>query len=95
MLDFWYFSEGDLEEVLTTYTKINKSAAIFLGGDAKPGATMSEAKREMLSRRRENPDITDGTVPIGTMDDASRMRQGKLIFRFLIPFLNVCIFPNN
>jgi len=70
-------SEGDLEEVLTTYTKINKSAAIFLGGDAKPGATMSEAKREMLSRRRENPDITDGTVPIGTMDDASRMRQGS------------------
>jgi len=25
------FSEGELEEVLTTYTKINKSASIFLG----------------------------------------------------------------
>ncbi|XP_060601736.1 tubulin polyglutamylase TTLL5-like isoform X2 [Ruditapes philippinarum] len=27
-------SEGELEEVLTTYTKINKSASIFLGGKA-------------------------------------------------------------
>ncbi|XP_005096708.1 tubulin polyglutamylase TTLL5 isoform X1 [Aplysia californica] len=69
-------TEGELEEVLTTYTKINKSAAIFLGGDPKPGAnTLSEAKREMLSRRRENPDITDGTMPVGTMDDASRARH--------------------
>ncbi|GFS10858.1 tubulin polyglutamylase TTLL5 [Elysia marginata] len=59
-------AEGELEEVLTTYTKINKSAAIFLGGEPKPGAnTLSEAKREMLTRRRENPDITGGTVPVG------------------------------
>ncbi|XP_062587212.1 tubulin polyglutamylase TTLL5-like isoform X4 [Saccostrea cucullata] len=28
-------SEGELEEVLTTYTKINKSASIFLGGHPK------------------------------------------------------------
>jgi len=37
---------------------------------------MSEAKREMLDRRRGNPDITDGTMPIGTMDDATRARHG-------------------
>ncbi|XP_066282278.1 tubulin polyglutamylase TTLL5-like isoform X4 [Branchiostoma lanceolatum] len=28
-------SEGELEEVLTTYTKLNKSASIFLGSNAK------------------------------------------------------------
>ena len=76
------YREGDLEEVLTTYTKINKSAAIFLGGDPKPGAnTLSEAKREMLTRRRENPDITDGTMPVGTMDDATRARHGEKIYK--------------
>ena len=32
---FFIFSEGELEEVLTTYTKINKSASIFLGGNPK------------------------------------------------------------
>ncbi|RUS70785.1 hypothetical protein EGW08_021453, partial [Elysia chlorotica] len=71
-------AEGELEEVLTTYTKINKSAAIFLGGEPKPGAnTLSEAKREMLTRRRENPDITSGTMPIGGAvggDDGTRAR---------------------
>ena len=73
-----FHREGELEEVLTTYTKINKSAAIFLGGDPKAGAhTLSEAKREILSRRRENPDITDGTMPVGTNEDGNRLRQGK------------------
>ncbi|GFO41356.1 tubulin polyglutamylase ttll5 [Plakobranchus ocellatus] len=71
-------AEGELEEVLTTYTKINKSAAIFLGGEPKPGAnTLSEAKREMLSRRRENPDIAGGTVPVGGAmagEDGTRAR---------------------
>lgn len=33
------FSEGELEEVLTTYTKINKSASIFLGGHPKNSVT--------------------------------------------------------
>ncbi|XP_048734056.1 tubulin polyglutamylase TTLL5-like isoform X6 [Ostrea edulis] len=32
-------SEGELEEVLTTYTKINKSASIFLGGHPKNSVT--------------------------------------------------------
>ncbi len=31
---FWY-SENELEEVLTIYTKLNKSAAIFLGSNSK------------------------------------------------------------
>ena len=30
--DSFSISEAELEEVLTTYTKINKSASIFLGG---------------------------------------------------------------
>ena len=72
-----------MEEVLTTYTKINKSAAIFLGGEPKPGAnTLSEAKREILTRRRENPDITSGTVPVGGAvagDDGTRPRLGEFV----------------
>ena len=32
MVLFLSNSEAELEEVLTTYTKINKSASIFLGG---------------------------------------------------------------
>lgn len=78
MCGFHQNSEGELEEVLTTYTKINKSAAIFLGGDSKSGVSMSEAKREMLTKRRENPDITEGTVPVGMMEDGSnRGRFGE------------------
>ncbi|CAL1529409.1 unnamed protein product [Lymnaea stagnalis] len=73
-------SEGELEEVLTTYTKINRSAAIFLGGDSKQSVSVTENKKDVLSRRRENPDISDGTVPVGsfghaTGDDASRGRS--------------------
>jgi len=29
------YSESELEEVLTTYTKLNKSASIFLGSNSK------------------------------------------------------------
>ncbi|KAK3093578.1 hypothetical protein FSP39_017678 [Pinctada imbricata] len=38
-------SEGELEEVLTTYTKINKSASIFLGGNPKHGSSDSSHPR--------------------------------------------------
>jgi len=36
-----HFSEGELEEVLTTYTKINKSASIFLGGKTSGDPSVS------------------------------------------------------
>lgn len=36
-------SEGELEEVLTTYTKLNKSASIFLGGNSA-GSTATTTK---------------------------------------------------
>ena len=38
---YFIFSEGELEEVLTTYTKINKSASIFLGGNPKHSSSES------------------------------------------------------
>ncbi|XP_076463867.1 tubulin polyglutamylase TTLL5-like [Babylonia areolata] len=60
-------SEGDLEEVLTTYTKLNKSASIFLGSNStssssatppakpphNPMPAPSVQRAEMLQRRRE------------------------------------------
>ncbi|KAL8620268.1 hypothetical protein ACOMHN_064558 [Nucella lapillus] len=57
-------SEGDLEEVLTTYTKLNKSASIFLGSNSTPAPTPTKPphnplpapsvqRAEMLQRRRE------------------------------------------
>ncbi|KAH9496123.1 Tubulin polyglutamylase ttll5 [Bulinus truncatus] len=72
-------TEGELEKLLTTYTKINRSAAIFLGGDSRPSINSSEAKKDVLSRRRENPDIADGPMPVsslgqGISDDISRSR---------------------
>ncbi|XP_059157230.1 tubulin polyglutamylase TTLL5-like isoform X3 [Physella acuta] len=73
-------TEGELEELLTTYTKINRSAAIFLGGDTKPSVNISDSKKEILSKRRENPDITEGTLPAGTLghgtgDDVTKGRH--------------------
>ncbi|XP_055879802.1 tubulin polyglutamylase TTLL5-like isoform X6 [Biomphalaria glabrata] len=75
-------TEGELEELLTTYTKINKSAAIFLGGESKSSMSSSEAKKDILSRRRENPDLADGLSPVGLTgqaisDDISRGRHGN------------------
>ncbi len=66
-------SEAELEEVLTTYTKLNKSASIFLGSNAKPvasnrGSSTRQSTRPMssvtaetnLNRRKESsmPDLT-------------------------------------
>ncbi|BFZ06961.1 hypothetical protein BsWGS_10001 [Bradybaena similaris] len=66
-------SEGELEEVLTTYTKINKSAAIFLGGDSKPG--MLETKKENLIRRSVYLDNIETTVSVGSADGATRLKH--------------------
>lgn len=77
---FFVSSEGELEEVLTTYTKINKSAAIFLGGDSKPGGSpMSDNKREIF-RRRDIPDNVYSTGAMGSTDDATRSKQGESSF---------------
>ncbi|XP_070181394.1 tubulin polyglutamylase TTLL5-like isoform X10 [Littorina saxatilis] len=57
-------AEGELEEVLTTYTKLNKSASIFLGSNStaavsptkpahNPVPAPSMQRAEMLHRRRE------------------------------------------
>nr|XP_022331081.1 tubulin polyglutamylase TTLL5-like isoform X11 [Crassostrea virginica] len=42
-------SEGELEEVLTTYTKINKSASIFLGGHPKNSVVDSNGQTRPTS----------------------------------------------
>ena len=60
-------SESELEEVLTTYTKLNKSASIFLGSNSKSsyepkanntstsgGSLVHSSSELQLSRRRES-----------------------------------------
>ncbi|CAG5114751.1 unnamed protein product, partial [Candidula unifasciata] len=69
-------SEGELEEVLTTYTKINKSAAIFLGGDSK--SSVLEAKKDSLIRRREYMDSTENAVSVGSIDGVNRVRHDSM-----------------
>ena len=74
-------SEGELEEVLTTYTKLNKSASIFLGSNTSssvptkpahnPVPAPSLQRAEMLHRRREGGDVdSKGSAP----DDPHRGR---------------------
>lgn len=53
-----------------------------MGGDTKPCVNISDAKKEILSKRRENPDITEGTLPAGTLchgtgDDVTKGRHGE------------------
>ena len=58
------FSESELEEVLTTYTKLNKSASIFLGSNSKstlegrpPSITATNSQSDTcLARRKEGSD---------------------------------------
>ena len=79
-------SEGELEEVLTTYTKLNKSASIFLGSNTSssvptkpahnPVPAPSLQRAEMLHRRREGGDVdSKGAAP----DDPHRGRGLSLI----------------
>ncbi|XP_071079263.1 tubulin polyglutamylase TTLL5-like isoform X1 [Haliotis cracherodii] len=57
--------EAELEEVLTTYTKMNKSASIFLGSNAKTSSDSQGASAGMvrsdssLVKRRESSDLQD------------------------------------
>ena len=75
-------SEGELEEVLTTYTKLNKSASIFLGSNTSsasaptkpahnPVPAPSMQRAEMLHRRRE---VGDGDSKGCASDDPHRGR---------------------
>ncbi|XP_041351009.1 tubulin polyglutamylase TTLL5-like [Gigantopelta aegis] len=74
-------SEGELEEVLTTYTKLNKSASIFLGSNSKSplGGSQGTAGMSMLGTRSDSSllkrkDSTDG---ITTWDDVPRVRSAS------------------
>ncbi|XP_067680981.1 tubulin polyglutamylase TTLL5-like isoform X3 [Haliotis asinina] len=57
--------EAELEEVLTTYTKLNKSASIFLGSnsktssDSQPGGALSGGVRSdsSLAKRKESSEM--------------------------------------
>ncbi|XP_060071589.1 tubulin polyglutamylase TTLL5-like [Ylistrum balloti] len=73
-------SEGELEEVLTTYTRINKSASIFLGGgdaSSKPtNTTESSASRpNSVNQPRASGTSTSDTSLQKRRDSASRERR--------------------
>jgi len=57
-----FFSEGELEEVLTTYTKINKSASIFLGGGAAKGSDQPRPATEPVSSQAAKGSSSDSQV---------------------------------
>ena len=54
-LDF--YSETELEDLLTTYTRLNKSASVFLGGRPERSSEAESATKvpndPVLSRRKE------------------------------------------
>ena len=61
-------SESELEEVLTTYTKLNKSASIFLGSNSKsmtsgqtsaPPSTTSNQTDTCLAKRKQTTDNSE------------------------------------
>jgi len=51
-----FIRETELEQVLTTYTKINKSAAIFLGS-SKPDERPSSTPHRSRSQQRAPPQL--------------------------------------
>ncbi len=70
-MDVVIYSEGELEEVLTTYTKLNKSASIFLGSNAKSNydartnsasihTSNSGSDTHLARRNPSNDDLTKG-----------------------------------
>ncbi|XP_069117326.1 tubulin polyglutamylase TTLL5-like [Argopecten irradians] len=71
-------SEGELEEVLTTYTRINKSASIFLGGgDANSKSTAnteSSASRPSTVTRAAGTSASDPSLQ-KRRDSISRERR--------------------
>lgn len=80
-------SEGELEEVLTTYTKINKSASIFLGGHPKnsvtdpngqtrPTSTFQHSRPPSAGPNRP-PNATSGRPPISRQSSLLQNRPGS------------------
>lgn len=59
-----FCSESELEDVLTTYTKINKSASIFLGGNPKHSSS-------------DTSNHTKGTAVSSTTMGAARNPQNE------------------
>lgn len=62
-------SETELEEVLTTYTKLNKSASIFLGTKSpnKGGVAGETSKPDSghgLAKRKDTPTESDHVVSL-------------------------------
>ena len=56
MFCFDFYSETELEDLLTTYTRFNKNASVFLGGRPERSSEESTSKvqhNSVLSRRRE------------------------------------------
>lgn len=80
-------SEGELEEVLTTYTKINKSASIFLGGHPKNSVTDSNGQTRPTSTFQHSrppsagpnrpPNATSGRPPISRQSSLLQNRPGS------------------
>lgn len=83
----YLFSEGELEEVLTTYTKINKSASIFLGGHPKNSVTDSNGQTRPTSTFQHSrppsagpnrpPNATSGRPPISRQSSLLQNRPGS------------------
>ena len=76
---FVILSEGELEEVLTTYTKLNKSASIFLGSKSKSPPVGSSPANTGISLLGTHSDSTlvkhkDTVDGITTWDDVPRGR---------------------
>lgn len=80
-------SEGELEEVLTTYTKINKSASIFLGGhprnsvtdpngQTRPTSTFQHSRPPSAGPNRP-PNATSGRPPISRQSSLLQNRPGS------------------
>lgn len=56
MFRFDFYSETELEDLLTTYTRLNKSASVFLGGRPERSSEESATKvpnDTVLPRRKE------------------------------------------
>ena len=56
------YREAELEEVLTTYTKLNKSASIFLGSNVKTSSSCIKTPSSCPSQQQQLPSRTPTAV---------------------------------
>lgn len=68
-------SENDLEDVLTTYTKLNKSASIFLGSNSK--SSYSGLQQQQLSGSQNNLSSSDPSLVRRKDDTGHRSHQSS------------------